>query len=178
MKTRTCLFHCLAPAFLAVVLDLNAAGLSLTGTVTPQIGSFLYELQIANAGPDDYALVSIVDAPPSDPLIGPSLTTPAGFLGSYDAGLGFVDFIEFTDFFAAGTSIGGFSFESLAGPIGAFSAFEALTTLGEVASGDITWDVQPGPSVPEPRGGLIPILALGFGWIAASRVVRRSKQVA
>jgi hypothetical protein len=160
--------------FLAASLNLNAVGLSLTGTVTPQSGSFLYQLVIANAGPDDYSLVSIVDAPPGDPLIAPSLTTPAGFLGSYDSGLGIIDFIEFTDFFAAGTSIGGFSFESLAGPIGAFSMFSALTTLGGPASGDITWKVQPGTSVPEPEGGLIPILAVGLGLIAASRMKRRS----
>jgi hypothetical protein len=123
-----------------------------------------------------YSLVSIVDAPLGDPLIDPSLTAPAGFLGSYDSGLGIIDFIEFTEFFAAGMSIGGFSFETLAGPIGAFSMFEAFTTLGDFASGGITWNVRPGPSVPEPKGALIPILALGFGLIAVSPKLRRSHQ--
>jgi hypothetical protein len=176
------LAHCrrlllLASLCLATALNLNAAGLSLTGTVTPQVGAFLYELEIANAGPDDYSVVSIVDAPAGDALIAPSLTTPAGFLGSYDGGLGIIDFIEFTDLFAAGTSIGGFSFQSLTGPVGAFSMFEAVSTLGDFASGDITWTVRPGPSVPEPVGGLAVSLAVGIGLLGAARRRRLSGEI-
>jgi hypothetical protein len=164
----------LAPAFLAAGMSLNAASLSLFGTVTSLGGSFFYELQIANAGPDDFAIVSIIDAPTADPLIAGSLTTPAGFLGSYDGGVGFIDFLEDTDLFAAGTTTSGFSFESLAGPVGAFAAFEGLTTQGGFTTGGITWATR---SIPEPPEGLIPTLVIGFGFVAASRAMRRSGAV-
>jgi hypothetical protein len=164
----------MAPALLAATMSLNAAGLSLSGTVTPLAGSFLYELDIANAGPDDYSLVSITDAPLGDPLIDPSLTTPAGFLGSYDSGLGIIDFLEAAQSFAAGTVFGGFSFESLTGPAAAFASFEALTTQGAPASGDISWEVR---AVPEPSGGMLSLLAVAFGFAALSRTISRSREV-
>jgi hypothetical protein len=174
MKSHACLLRFMVSVVFATSLSLNAAGLSLSGTVTPLSGSFLYQLAIANAGPDDFAIVSIIDAPLADPLIAGSLTKPAGFLGSYDGGAGFIDFLEDTDLFAASTTKSGFSFESLAGPAGAFAAFEGLTTQGSLATGGITWAVR---SVPEPAGGLISALVIGLGFVAASRATRRSSIV-
>lgn len=66
MSLSNCARTCAFLGFLLATSNLNAAGLSLSGTVTPQSGSFLYELLITNDGPDDYSLVSIVDAPPGD----------------------------------------------------------------------------------------------------------------
>jgi hypothetical protein len=117
------------------------------GTVTPLGGSFLYVFEVENTGPDDYVIVSL-DAPVADPLIGPTLTAPAGFVASYDSGLGIVDFLEGADLFAAGTIHGGFSFESLAGPGAEFGTFEALTASGASASGDVELTVLAGPATP------------------------------
>jgi len=151
-----------ALAALAVPSAVTAAGLSLNGTVTPPRGSLLYQLSVFNSGAEDYILVSIVDAPVADPLIGPGLTTPAGFLGSYDSGLGIIDFLADLEIFAAGTEKGVFSFESLSTPGGFFTQVEAYTDQLGLVSGDISWTLIPGTSVPEPGGGLLSILALGL----------------
>lgn len=151
---------------LAAIVCLVAAtargAVVVTGTATPLGGSFRYDLTVANSGPEDFVLVSLVDAPLADPLIGVTLTVPAGFLGSYDSGLGFVDFLEGADLFAAGTTVTGFGFESLAGPAGAFTAFEALGVNGENASGPVTI-----VTVPEPSDSPV-AFALGLGLAAAA----------
>ena len=54
------------------------AVLTVDATVTPLAGSFLYEFSIANTGPEDVILVTILDAPLADPLIDPTLMFPAG----------------------------------------------------------------------------------------------------
>jgi hypothetical protein len=172
MKPRACLLLVTLSAFFATGSGVHAADLSLSGTVTPLGASFLYELEIANAGPDDYSIVSIIDAPLNEMLIGNTLTTPAGFIGSYDGGLGIIDFLEDTQFFAAGTVFDGFSFQSAVGPALAFATFSALTTQGATASGDVTWEVR---AVPEPSAGLTPVLALGLAFAAWSRRVERSR---
>jgi len=124
------------------------AAIFVRATVTPLGGSFRYVFEVENTGPDDFVIVSIVDAPVADPLIDPTLTTPAGFLGSYDGGLGIVDFIEDADLFATGTTHGGFRFDSLAGPSGAFGSFEALTTSGALVSGSVQLTVVNPPGTP------------------------------
>lgn len=152
MKTSTLTF-----GLLALIIPLAShAALFLNGTVTPLAGSFRYDLSVQNTGPEDYVLVSITDAPLADPLIDPSLSGPAGFLTAYDDGLGFVDFLEDTDLFAAGSVSGPFSFESLAGPGPAFSIFEAYTTGLDLTTGRIQWTV-----VPEPAAATA-IVALGL----------------
>lgn len=136
-------------AFLIVCVALASSAVSAQTSVdilvTPLGGSFRYEVTIGNAGTDDLALVSLIDAPLGDPLIDPTLIAPAGFLASYDSGLGFVDFLEDSNSFAAGTSVGGFRFESLAGPT-YFTMFEALTILGTPEAGSTTITVIPEPS--------------------------------
>jgi hypothetical protein len=147
-------------AFLLASASPLRAGVLVFGTITPEVGSFHYELSVENTGPEDITLVTL-DAPVGDPLIAPSLTTPVDFIGSYDGGLGLLDFIEDTDFFAAGTTTPGFSFDTMAGPGDAFTTFNALGTLGDTFSGPVTYTV-----VPEPRrvafGGGLALLALAF----------------
>src|SRR4029434_4598588 len=117
------------------------------------------EFTIGNSGPADVPIVSITDAPVNDPLIGPSLEAPPGFLASYDPGIGlsfgFVDFLEDTELFAVGTTRTGFRFQSAASPPSYFTLFEALTINGRLLSGNIT--------VPELGS---PLLLAGLGLVA------------
>jgi hypothetical protein len=127
--------------------------------VTPLAGSFRYDVSITNDEVVDLALVTITDAPLADPLIDPTLTTPPGFLGSYDGGLGFVDFIEgATDNFGAGTTVGGFSFESLSDTGVFFTMFSALSVDGDPFSGSINVRTN---AVPE-TGGAWSLASLAF----------------
>jgi hypothetical protein len=150
-----CLFIAAVPA--------ARANLLVEATVTPLVGTFQYDFSVENTGPDDVVIVSIVDAPLADPLIDPTLVSPAGFFGSYDSGLGIVDFLEDTELFAAGTTTGGFSFQSLSGPSNNFALFEALTPLGDFISGSVNHTIVPEPS------SLVVCCALGLAVIATWR---------
>jgi hypothetical protein len=139
------------------------AMLTVQALVTPVGGNFEYDITIDNGLSEDVSIVSLVDAPLSDPLIDPTLTSPAGYLASYDDGLGFVDFLEDTSSFAAGTVVAGFSFTSTSGPgAGVFASFEALTVLGDFVSGTVEVTL-----VPEP--GTTLLVALGLLGLALPR---------
>jgi len=157
------------------------AVLTVDATVTPLVGSFLYEISITNTGPEDIVIVSIVDAPIGDPLIDPSLMFPAGFFASYDGGVGIVDFLEDTSLFAAGTTTSGFSFESSAAPgPGVLSSFEALSDVGDFFTGNVQTTVVSvggGGSVPEPSTVVAGILGL-FAIFAGAGVTRRGANAA
>ncbi len=150
----------IAAAGLAGALQGAPAGAALMvdALVTPGGGSFLYELTVDNASGDDFSIVTL-DAPLADPSIDPSLTAPAGFLALYDDVLGFVDLVEDSAFFAAGSIVSGFSFESGAGPgDGFFTTFVGLTTLGEPFAGEVSISVA--QAVAEP--GLASLLGTGL----------------
>ncbi|MFN0128514.1 MAG: hypothetical protein ACKV19_17715 [Verrucomicrobiales bacterium] len=133
-----------APPVRAVVVD---------ATVTQLSGSYLYEISIHNDETEELAFVSLVDGPLADPLIDSTLTTPVGFIGNYDSGLGFVDFLADTSSFLPGLTVDGFSFESLTGPEdGYFMSFEALDILGNPYSGSVNITVR---GVPESGGTLM-----------------------
>lgn len=119
------------------------AQLSVDALVEPLGGSFRYGFTVNNAGPDDYLLVTIYNAPLGDALITSTLAAPLGFQAAYDDGLGLVDFVEDTSFFAAGTSAGLFSFESLSGPSSFFDVFVALDPLGREFTGNVNVRVVP-----------------------------------
>ena len=150
---------------IALVLAVTTARAALMVDLTTSPlggGIYQYTFTIANTGPDDVAIVSIVDAPLADPLIDPTLTWPVGFLASYDGGLGFVDFLEGTSLFSVGTSFSGFSFQSEAVPGFYFTEFTALTVNGEQLSGSVNQTI----TVPESGGtavfALLGLLALAL----------------
>lgn len=122
------------------------AGLAVSLTSTPLGGGvFSYQYSIANSGPEDLAVVSITDAALGDPLIGATLQTPAGFLGSYDPGLGIVDFLSDTSVFGAGTILSGFGFMSMSSALNQFMTFEALSLNGSLITGTVDLIASPVP---------------------------------
>ncbi len=150
-----------AGALLTCVLGSHAhAMLIVEATVTPSGGGFSFDIAIDNATFDDFSIVSIIDAPLGDATIGATLLGPAGFATSYDPGLGFVDFIEDTNFFAAGTRVEGFSFDSAFDASALqFANFQALTVFGDLVEGAVTV-LRPAVVVPEP--GVLPLFLLGL----------------
>jgi hypothetical protein len=147
--------------------SVSSALLVVQDTVTPGVGVFHHEFTITNNTVDDVAIVSIVDAPIGDPFIAGSLVVRAGFLGSYDSGLGFVDFLGDTQLFAVGTTTGGFEFDSAfaptPGPPSRFAAFEALTVNGDLITGDVQ---STAVQVPEPPPFLLLVLGVLSLWVA------------
>lgn len=144
------------------------AAVTIELTRTPMGGFFHYDVAITNGEAVDLAIVSILDAPLADPMIGPSLTTPAGFLGSYDGGLGIVDFLPNIDVFLPGTTTSGFSFDSLGTTPDYFRSFGALGVNGEVFGDFVLIDNPPIAPVPEPGQTLL-VLALGLGMLGMFR---------
>lgn len=150
-----------AAALLGLAPIATEAGVLISGTVLPLGGSYRYEFSVENTDPADYLVVSFTDAPLADPLIGLSLAAPAGFLTSYDSGLGFLDLVGDLELFAAGATRGIFAFESLAPPHQAFMAVVSLDdTLTEV-SGEARWQVIPEPAAVGTVLGL-GLLVVGF----------------
>jgi len=149
------------------VPSVSNALLIVEDTVTPGVGVFHHEFTITNNTIDDVAVVSILDAPIGDPFITGSLIVPVGFMGSYDSGLGVIAFLGNTQLFAAGTTTGGFEFDSAFAPTPSpsslFTAFEALTVNGSFITGDVQSAVAQVPEAP-------PLLLLVLGvlslWVA------------
>ena len=110
-------------------------------------GVFQYELSVVNSGLEDIAIVSVVDAPVSDALIGSTLQAPVGFNAIYDPGaglsFGFIDLLEDTALFAAATSTSGFHFQSEATPPENFTLFEAISVARNIISGTIQMRTVP-----------------------------------
>jgi hypothetical protein len=139
------------------------------GTVSAAGGGlFHYEFTITNDTPDDVILVSLVDGPTNDLDLAASLVAPPEYFASYDPGLGIVDFLEATELFAAAGSVGGFAFDSSAGPeSGFFTTFEAFTALGDPLGGDVVL-------VPEPSTFVLLSAALAA---LATRTRRRDARI-
>jgi hypothetical protein len=157
-RIRSTALALLAPlALLAAPSQPARALVMVDATVFPlDPGGFRWELSIGNPGPDDVVLVSLLGAPLGDPAIGPSLETPAGYLASYDGVLGFVDFLEDTALFGAGTTVGGFAFVTSEAPTaGVLDRFESLSLLGTFESGDVAITI-----VPEAQTGVLVGLGL------------------
>jgi hypothetical protein len=144
--------HILFVTFATVVLaPFSVHALLVEGTQQAIPGGYHYEFTIDNtAGPEEIAIVSL-NAPLADPLIDLSLATPAGFLGSYDGGLGLVDFIGDTAFFSVGSITSGFGFDSIGTPPDFFSVFSALDVAGGQLTGTISFQ-----SVPDAGSTLLP----------------------
>ncbi|GMU22354.1 MAG: hypothetical protein AMXMBFR13_24400 [Phycisphaerae bacterium] len=139
----------LARHLLALLLGLGAAPalaqVDIAVEVTPAgEGLFHYAYSLTNLGSADVAIVSI--AVPPDPLAIDNLMAPAGFLASFDPGLGFLDFVEATQSFEPAVGVSGFSFDSPFGPGSA--GYTALDANGLMFSGNTT------APVPEPTSAL------------------------
>src|SRR5688572_15014714 len=130
-----------AQAVLAVNFDVDLQYAPLGG------GIFQYELSVRNNTPNDVAIVSITDAPESDPLIARTLEAPTGYGAMYDPGIGlgfgFVDLLEDTALFAANSTTPGFRFQSQSSPPANFITFEALAIQGDLISGSIRLQAVP-----------------------------------
>lgn len=126
------------------------AEIHVDAVVTPVGSSYRFDIAVRNDSTEDVALISLVDAPTADPLIGSTLVLPTGFQGSYDAGLGIVDFLADTGIFAVGQEILGFRFDAQTFDPGNFVSFEALGVQGTLFTGSIRY--RP-PVVGVPDGG-------------------------
>jgi hypothetical protein len=140
-------------------------------TAQDQGAFFSYDFTVVNDDPlADLFLVTLTDAPFADALIPGSLTAPAGFIASYDGGLGLLDFLADTAIVFPPGDTGLFSFLSTAGPTASFNAFEAHTLSSfptPAVTGEVDITVIPGQQVPEP--GALALLGLGLGLLGAGR---------
>lgn len=132
----------LLAALLAPLGHLSSHALTIDATQSAIAGGFHLDFTIDNPGPDDFAIITL-NAPAGDPLIAASLTTAPGFLASYDAFLGLVDFLEEASAFLAGTTTSGFGFDTLAEPPAFFTQFSALTIDGETVTGRVNFRIVP-----------------------------------
>lgn len=151
-------------ALLAAFAPWAHAAVTVALTTTPMAGFYHYDVEILNGEAVDLALVSILDAPLADPLIGPSLVVPGGFIGNYDGGLGIIDFLSDVDVFPAGQSTTGFAFDSLGATPDYFRSFGALGVNGEVFGDIVLIDNPPGRPVSGPGQTLL-LAALGLAFL-------------
>jgi hypothetical protein len=146
--------------------------------VTPTGGGvFHYEFSVTSDLADLF-LVSITDAPPGDPLIAATLTTPVGYLANYDSGLGLLDFIADTAIFFPFGTTSGFAFDSSFSPVANFSLFEAysLADFPVPIAGvvNITQVVQVSEPDMLPLLGFALVGLIGIRWISGIRHQRRT----
>lgn len=155
----------LLPGFLLpfcglLTLAFDAGALQVNAVVSDNGSSFHYDVTVLNDDPiADLLVVSIEDAPLSDPLIGASLTAPAGFLASHDQGLGVIDLLADTSTFIANLTTGPFSFDSTFAPGQVFTRYSALNLNGDLFSGDVATRIAQGVPLP----GSLALLVVGVG---------------
>ena len=142
LKKRTLL------ALLTAVAAAQTASAAFVVNLMPTAlggGLFQYNVSVTNTDPDDYVRVSLLNGPLNDTFIVPN--APFGFMASYDSGLGIIDLLEDTDLFAAGSTKGLFTFQSMGDPGFSFTGFEAQKINGDIFNGVTT--------VPEPSRGVL-----------------------
>ena len=138
------------------------AQVTVSETLTSAGSLFQYNYVIANNTPDDIFILTLGNLP-TGPNAVQNLAFPAGFQATYDPGLNLVSFLPdlgSNSVFGAGTTLGGFSFQSPYLPVG--TTFDTLSLTSEI-TGNVT---------PEP--GAFPLLCglLGAG-LAFRRVSKK-----
>ena len=142
--------------------------ITLTPTITNAGGGFFsYQYSVQNTSLFDFSAISIGVIPA--PVAVQSLIAPTDFRAFFDPGLGQVDFVENTQNFAAGTTVGGFSFASPFAPQP--STFTALRLDGNSMPETFTGSVL-APQVPEPAS--VFFLGVGLAGLATMRTRRRA----
>lgn len=130
-----------------VVLSLlpARAQLSVQSTVSPLGGMFHYEYQVWNQTDSDFSIITLGGLLAQSAAV-QNLSSPNGFLASFDPGLGLLSFIEDSQPFGAQTTVGPFQFDSpYASGVG---NFEAVDISGSVVTGRVA--AVPMSPVPEP----------------------------
>ena len=138
---------------------LSAAPAARSQQVVPVVAFnnavYHYAYTVTNNTPDDLFDLTIHVAPGVGMV--QNLTAPAGFMTSYDSGLGLVDFLEDTSNFTA-TPLSGFAFDSPLAP--QQSTFDANLTDGNGNISTLSGPVlAPLAAVPEPGTLALALLA-------------------
>ena len=154
--------------FVLAALSSEANQVTLDAVVTRLPDGIRYDLTVNNSTLEDLVLLSLLDGPLGDDRIGLTLSVPAGFLGSYDSGLGIVDFLGDSEVFGAGTVLTGFRFETSPTSVLGFGSFEALSVQGTIHRGAVNIT-----AVPESGPGLATLVLLGgiFGHVFRRRIL-------
>lgn len=159
-----------AAAALLTALSAPVEALRIEGTATDYGSYFSYELYVVDNVLPNLVVVSLLNAPLGDTLIGPSLTAPVGYLASYDSGLGIVDFLTDTTLEFGLPTTGPFTFASLFGPASYFAQSRGLDdNLNEVSMDLATITVVQGPNGQVSGPGGIALLGLGLALLAGRR---------
>lgn len=142
-----------------LALSTAHAQFSIDAVVTENAGVFSYSYTFNNSTTDDVLIVNLDGFAPV-PTAVQSLIVPSGFTGNFDSSNGVLSFLEGTNFFAANTSVSGFTFMSSFAP--SAGTFDAATSLGSSLVGSATVAAIPEPSSAALLGGaLMGLFALG-----------------
>lgn len=165
------------PRLLAIALatalsaGITQAQVTVPSTVAFNMGTglYTYSYSVMNSGPTfDLAVVNVPVAPASNLM---NLTSPSGFIISFDPGPGIVSFLEDSDpgtlpTFAPGSSRGLFTFTSSLAP--ATVTFDALDVGGNSFMGTTS---SPNVVIPEPGA----LSLLGATLLAPAFLARRRR---
>lgn len=146
---------------LVVPSSVHAASLTVTPMTTSNGGLFHYDYTISNDTTTDFSLVTIEVAARPDAV--QNLVIPNGFLSSFDASLGLLDFGGAdSPGFTAGATFSGFAFDSPLQPEA--SSFTALRLDANENPVTLTGQTLAPTAVPEPSSlvglALVPSLLL------------------
>ncbi len=138
-------------------------------TVTQTGSLFTYNYSITNFTSADLAIVNISGLPQESDTA-TNLTAPDGFQTTFDPGVGILSFsptLTSTQAFSAGSTVSGFSFDSVFSP--STVSFDTLDVNGATSAGTT---LGPG-GAPVPEASTLVSLGLGLSVLALVAVRRR-----